>query len=74
MEDPGAANTMRSDHVEIIARIDHLGETVDVVLIRWPVPDLVDSLTVQLAGLSAIVGIHFCKEEEVLLPGNWAGC
>jgi hemerythrin-like domain-containing protein len=65
---PGATATMRADHTEVVVRIDRLAATVDTVADRWPDPDLVDDVAVQLAGLSAIINLHFRKEEDVLLP------
>jgi iron-sulfur cluster repair protein YtfE (RIC family) len=65
---PGATATMQADHTEVVARVDRLAATVDAVTERWPDLDLVDDVAVQLAGLSAIIGLHFRKEEEVLLP------
>ena len=65
---PGATATMRADHTEIVARIDRLAAAVEAVPGRWPTVGLVDDVANQLAGLSAIVDLHFRKEEEVLLP------
>lgn len=68
MRAPGATATMRADHAEVVARIDRLEATVDTVAERWPDPDLIDDVAVQLAGLSSIIGLHFRKEEDILLP------
>jgi iron-sulfur cluster repair protein YtfE (RIC family) len=68
MESPEATATMRADHTEIVARIDRLAATAATVKERWPDRDLVRDLTHQLIGLSAILQLHFNKEEEVLLP------
>ena len=65
---PGATATMVADHREIVARIERLGETAGQVAGRWPQVELVDDVTNQLAALSAIIGLHFAKEEDVLLP------
>lgn len=68
MAAPGATATMRADHVEIVARIDRLADTAAVIEQRWPDADLARDLAHQLVGLSAILQLHFRKEEEVLLP------
>lgn len=65
---PEATATMRADHAEIGARIDRLERTLVTVAERWPDPDLIDDVALQLAGLRAIVRLHFHKEEDVLLP------
>jgi iron-sulfur cluster repair protein YtfE (RIC family) len=65
---PGATGTMRADHSEIVARLDRLADTVADVAGSWPAVELIDEVANQLAGLSAIVGLHFRKEEDVLLP------
>jgi iron-sulfur cluster repair protein YtfE (RIC family) len=64
---PGATATMAADHREITRRIDQLAASV---------PENEDqlgdqqreSLRAQLYGLSAILHLHFAKEEDVLLP------
>lgn len=69
MTAPGATATMRADHSEIVARIERLAATVEALG-----PDSVDDparardMAHQLVGLSAILRLHFAKEEEVLLP------
>lgn len=68
MAAPGATATMRADHVEIVARIDRLADTAATVEQRWPDADLARDIAHQLVGLSAILDLHFRKEEEVLLP------
>lgn len=68
MAAPGATATMRADHAEIVARIDRLAETAAGVGERWPDAALARDLAHQLVGLSAILQLHFRKEEEVLLP------
>lgn len=65
---PGATATMRADHVEIVARIDRLAESAAAVEHRWPDADLARDVAHQLVGLSAILQLHFSKEEDVLLP------
>jgi iron-sulfur cluster repair protein YtfE (RIC family) len=65
---PGATATMRADHVEIVARIDRLAESAAAVEHRWPDADLARDVAHQLVGLSAILHLHFSKEEDVLLP------
>jgi iron-sulfur cluster repair protein YtfE (RIC family) len=73
MAAPGATATMRADHVEIVARIDRLADIVSVVKRRWPDAGLARDVAHQLVGLSAILQLHFRKEEEVLLPVLDAG-
>jgi len=68
MAAPGATATMRADHAEIVSRIDRLADTAATVADRWPDPAVARDLTHQLVGLSAILLLHFRKEEEVLLP------
>jgi len=68
MAAPGATATMRADHVEIVARIDRLAEAAAAVEQRWPDAELARDVAHQLVGLSAILQLHFRKEEEVLLP------
>lgn len=65
---PGATATMRADHTEIVARIDRLAESARNVEQRWPDDALATDLVHQLIGLSAILHLHFRKEEDVLLP------
>lgn len=66
----GAAtcDTMKVDHLAIGERIDLLDTTVDKALTDWDDPALVSEVSRQLAAISAIVSLHFRKEEEVLLP------
>jgi iron-sulfur cluster repair protein YtfE (RIC family) len=68
MAAPGATATMRADHAEILARIDRLADTAATVADRWPDHAVARDLIHQLVGLSAILLLHFRKEEEVLLP------
>ena len=69
MAAPGATATMRADHTEIVARIDRLATTVDALGQGWPAdPEGARDVAHQLVGLSAILQLHFAKEEAVLLP------
>jgi iron-sulfur cluster repair protein YtfE (RIC family) len=65
---PGATDTMKADHVEIIRRIDALADLVRAVDAGPASPDQVEQLRAQLYGLAAILVLHFHKEEDVLLP------
>jgi iron-sulfur cluster repair protein YtfE (RIC family) len=65
---PGATATMRADHVEVVSRIDRLADSAAIVEQRWPDADLARNIAHQLVGLSAILQLHFSKEENVLLP------
>ena len=76
MAAPGATATMRADHAEIVTRIDRLADTAATVATRWPDDTVARDLTHQLVGLSAILLLHFRKEEELyqpLLDANEAG-
>lgn len=69
MAAPGATATMRADHTEIVARIDRLAATVDALDTGWADdPERARDVAHQLVGLSAILQLHFAKEEGVLLP------
>ncbi len=68
MAAPGATATRRADHTEIVSRIDRLADTAATVADRWPDNAVARDLTHQLIGLSAILLLHFRKEEDVLLP------
>jgi iron-sulfur cluster repair protein YtfE (RIC family) len=68
MAAPGATATMQADHREVVTRIDRLAAAADAVKERWPDRELARDLAHQLVGLSAILGLHFRKEEDVLLP------
>ena len=68
MAAPGATATMRADHAEIVSRIDRLADTAATVADWWPDSAVARDVTHQLVGLSAILLLHFRKEEEVLLP------
>jgi iron-sulfur cluster repair protein YtfE (RIC family) len=65
---PGATATMVADHGEIVRRIDRLAELAANVEERWPDAELARALRSDLIGLSAILELHFAKEEDVLLP------
>ena len=68
MRAPGATSTMVADHVEIVRRIDELAETVGAVGTGPASTAEATRLRSQLYGLSAVLRLHFDKEEEVLLP------
>jgi hemerythrin-like domain-containing protein len=68
MEAPGATDTMKADHVEIVRRIEELVESVATVGAGPPTSEQAERLRAQLYGLSAILRLHFAKEETVLLP------
>ena len=63
---PGITATMAADHREIIRRIAALAATA--IHDGEPSKDQVESLRRQLYGLSAILDLHFAREEELLLP------
>lgn len=65
----GAATTatMVVDHVVIGERIEALASSVDSALDDWGERGAAD-ISRQLTALAAIIGLHFRKEEEVLLP------
>ncbi|MEZ5175189.1 MAG: hemerythrin domain-containing protein [Acidimicrobiia bacterium] len=65
---PVATATMRADHDEIATRVGSFAASVDEALEDWDGGTHAGALAHQLAGLSAIVSLHFKKEEEVLLP------
>jgi iron-sulfur cluster repair protein YtfE (RIC family) len=65
---PGATDTMRADHVEIIRRIDAFTALVADIAAGPASPDQTEQLKAQLYGLAAILTLHFRKEEDVLLP------
>lgn len=68
MNAPGATDTMKADHVEIIRRIDVLAALVAAADAGPASPDQTEQLKAQLYGLAAILVLHFHKEEDVLLP------
>lgn len=59
--------TMSVDHVVIGERIEVLAASVADALDDWDATKAAD-ISRQLAALAAIIGLHFRKEEEVLLP------
>ncbi|MCZ7534241.1 MAG: hemerythrin domain-containing protein [Acidimicrobiia bacterium] len=63
-----ATATMRADHVEIASRVDAFAASVEEALASWDDGAHRGDLAHQLTGLSAIVGLHFAEEEDVLLP------
>ena len=63
----GVTATMVADHVGIAERIETLADSVGKALEAWNEEAAAD-MSRQLAALSAIVDLHFRKEEEVLLP------
>ncbi len=65
---PGATDTMKADHVEIVRRITQLASSVEAVGAGTATALQIEQLRAQLYGLSAIVHLHFAKEEDVLLP------
>lgn len=60
--------TMTIDHEEIGERIGRLAAQVEEALADWDDRERVLSLSRQLAVISALVDVHFRKEEEVFLP------
>lgn len=66
----GAATTatMIVDHIVIGELIEKLATDVEEALADWDNQQLVAGLSRELAAVAAIVGLHFRKEEEVLLP------
>jgi iron-sulfur cluster repair protein YtfE (RIC family) len=73
MDAPGATDTMRADHVEIVRRISALAAAIADVGAAPPTAARAEQLRGELYGLSAILQLHFRKEEEVLLPVLDAG-
>ncbi|KAA3641050.1 MAG: hemerythrin domain-containing protein [Armatimonadetes bacterium] len=63
-----ATATMRADHDEIASRVDAFAASVEQSLASWDDGAHRWDLAHQLSGLSAIVGLHFAEEEDVLLP------
>jgi iron-sulfur cluster repair protein YtfE (RIC family) len=68
MQAPGATDTMIADHAEIVRRINALAALTASVGSESPSSAETEQLRAQLYGLSAILHLHFAKEEEVLLP------
>jgi iron-sulfur cluster repair protein YtfE (RIC family) len=65
---PGATDTMKADHVEVLRRTDALAEHVAAVGAGPPTAAQTEQLRADLYGLGAILRLHFAKEEDVLLP------
>lgn len=68
MNAPGATDTMKADHVEIVRRIEALAALAAAVDAGPASPAQAEQLRAQLYGLGAILALHFRKEEDVLLP------
>jgi iron-sulfur cluster repair protein YtfE (RIC family) len=66
MEAPGATETMRRDHVEVLRRVEALEQLRDDFE-EAPTEGQRDQLAAALHGLHAIVSLHFAKEEEIYL-------
>ena len=64
----GATKTMSRDHVEVKALTGQLRGLRDQVRASEPSPAQIKDLRRVLYGLSALVKVHFAKEEEVYLP------
>ena len=64
---PGATDSMRRDHVEVMRLTDELGELGSAIGQSPPVEVELDLRRV-LYGLYGIVKLHFAKEEEIYLP------
>jgi iron-sulfur cluster repair protein YtfE (RIC family) len=67
MRAPGATETMRRDHIEVLRRVDALEQLRDEID-EVPTEAQRDQLAAALHGLHAIIALHFAKEEEVYLP------
>lgn len=67
MQAPGATETMRRDHDEVMRRTEALERLRDVID-DAPTEAQRDQLAGALHGLHAIVSLHFAKEEEIYLP------
>lgn len=67
MQAPGATDTMRRDHVEVLRLVDELAALRDE-LEDPPTEAERDRIASILHGLHAIVALHFAKEEEIYLP------
>jgi len=67
MQAPGATETMRRDHIEVLRRVEALEQLRDEID-EIPTEAQRDQLAASLHGLHAIVSLHFAKEEEVYLP------
>lgn len=67
MQAPGATETMRRDHVEVLRRVEALEQLRDGIA-DMPTEVQRAQLAAALHGLHAIVALHFAKEEEIYLP------
>jgi iron-sulfur cluster repair protein YtfE (RIC family) len=67
MRAPGATETMRRDHAEVLRRVEELEQLRDEID-DAPTEAQCDLLAASLHGLHAIVSLHFAKEEEIYLP------
>ena len=67
MAAPGATDTMRRDHHEVLRLTDELSAIRDE-LVDPPTEAQRDRMAMLLHGLHAIVVLHFAKEEEIYLP------
>jgi iron-sulfur cluster repair protein YtfE (RIC family) len=67
MQAPGATETMRRDHSEVLRRLEALEELRDRIS-DTPTEAQRDDLAAALHGLHAIVALHVAKEEEIYLP------
>jgi iron-sulfur cluster repair protein YtfE (RIC family) len=67
MRAPGATETMRRDHDEVLRRLEALEQLRDEID-DAPTEAQRDQLAAALHGLHAIVSLHFAKEEELYLP------
>lgn len=65
---PEATGTMRRDHVEVGRLTKELGQLRASLAASIPGPVEAQQLRAVLYGLSALVKVHFAKEEEVYLP------
>lgn len=69
MGSPEATATMRRDHVEVVRLTDKLDGLYGLLGDDESVGDeLANELRRVLYGLSAVVSLHFAKEEEVYVP------
>lgn len=69
-----ATDTMRRDHVEVVALTEQLAALHERVAAGTPLDQTtIDELRRVLYGLYAVVSLHFAKEEEVYVPILEAG-
>ena len=69
MGSPDATATMRRDHVEVVRLTDELDRLSRILGDDESVGnELANELRRALYGLSAVVSLHFAKEEEVYVP------